>query len=661
MKNSKKLLLLLIPVILAVWALYPTYLYNSADDARDDALAAASAEGVSPEDSLKIMEDYYKEYRDILDDHKDNRLKLGLDLRGGMYVTLEVDIPQMLEDMVYPEYRNEELFSSIIEATKEEAETSEESVIDIFLKHFDEKARPQNKQLVTYFDVPDLSEVSDEKIIAQLRETEDEAIDQAQQVIRQRIDKYGVAEPNIQKYGNKRIIVELPGVKDEGQIKDLLKASAKLEFKKVKSAPEDYEFINEIDEFLSSRNDLVPEETVEQLENNEPADATDTEEATIEEIVDGDSTSTDTTDLAEESAQDTTQSLTAADRPFSRLIQSPGGTQIFVPIDSLARLEEILRRPEVQNLIPFDTEVLFGPKEGEGRSSFVRMYVLNSEPELSGDVLTDANSYRDPQKGMQVTMTMNEDGAEKWGQITKANVGKQIAIVLDDLVYSAPNINEPILGGSSSISGSMNAEEARLLEVVLKAGSLKAPVNIIEERVVGASLGDDSINSGITASFIAFVLVVLFMLVYYGKGGLVADFAVILNVILIITFLAIVQGTLTLPGIAGIILTIGMAVDANVLIFERIREELARGRSTRAAIDEGYSKALSAILDSNITTFITAMILYFQGSGVIQGFALTLIFGIFATLFTAILVTRAIVEMSLKGPDSRFSFGQSSK
>lgn len=651
---------MIIPIVIAVWALLPTYLYNSLENQKEEALArAAMAE--TPADSLDIMESFYASNRTAIDKNKNQRLKLGLDLRGGMYVTLEVDIVQMLEDMVYPEYRTEELFQSVINATKEESLVSEESVIDIFLRKFDEIARPEERSLVSYFDVPDLSEISDEKIIEQLKENEGDAIDQAQQVIRQRIDKYGVAEPNIQKAGSKRIIIELPGVQDEGQIKDLIQATAKLEFKTVKSAPEDYQFLEQINgAVLASAGIELPKPELDELVETATDDGTnDAEGVTTDTLM-----ASDDTGSQSQATDSTTESDTpdTEDMPFTRMLIPAGGNTIYVPIDSLARLQEILRRPEVREVIPMDTEILFGEQSGEGSQAVVPMYIVNSEADLTGEYLTDASKYFDPTENeWVVNMRMNDEGAEEWATLTRANVGNQIAIVLDDLVYSAPNVINPITGGSSQISGSMTADDAKLLEIVLKAGSLKAPVNIIEERVVGASLGDDSIESGLTASVIAFALVVLFMAIYYGKGGMVANFAVILNVVLIITFLAVIQGTLTLPGIAGIILTIGMAVDANVLIFERIREEMAKGRSTRAAIDEGYSKALSAILDSNITTFITALILYFQGSGVIQGFALTLIFGIFATLFTAILVTRAIVEMSLKGPDSKFSFGQSTK
>jgi preprotein translocase subunit SecD len=284
---------------------------------------------------------------------------------------------------------------------------------------------------------------------------------------------------------------------------------------------------------------------------------------------------------------------------------------------------------------------------------------LKAEPELTGEVITNAVATFDPTSNApMVSMSMNSDGSESWGRITGANLKKRIAIVLDDQVYSAPVVQSKITGGNSQITGMENTEEAHLLEIVLKAGALKAPVQIIEERVVGPSLGEDSIRSGLISFAIATLLVILFMMLYYSTAGLVANFAVVLNIGLIMAVLAAFQGTLTLPGIAGLILTLGMAVDANILIYERVREELARGRSLRSAVDEGFSKALSAILDSNITTAITSAILYFLGTGPIQGFALTLLIGIFGTLFTAITVSRAIIELSLSRGGSHYSFGQ---
>jgi preprotein translocase subunit SecD len=334
--------------------------------------------------------------------------------------------------------------------------------------------------------------------------------------------------------------------------------------------------------------------------------------------------------------------------------------------DSLAKLKIMLNDAKIKALLPFDTELAFQAKSEASDAEKITgqvldFYGLKSEPELTGDVIVDAGKNVDPtSNSWVVNMSMNSDGSDKWASITGANVGKRIAIVLDGNVYSAPNVNSKISGGSSQISGMANAKEASLLEIVLKAGALKAPVKIIEEKVVGASLGDDSITSGVNSTLFAFGLVILFMILYYSRAGIVADISLLINIMVIFTILASLGGTLSLPGIAGIVLTLGMAVDANILIFERVREELNKGRSLRSAIDEGFSKAMSAIFDSNITTFMTGLILYYVGTGLIRGFALTLMIGILSTLFTAIMVSRSLIELQLSdGKNSSFSFGQS--
>jgi protein-export membrane protein SecD len=345
--------------------------------------------------------------------------------------------------------------------------------------------------------------------------------------------------------------------------------------------------------------------------------------------------------------------------------QFPDGDYVFrIAGDSLAKFYEILSRPGIAPLIPIDLKIAVEAApdrriKNESDIEIFDFYVLKKAPELTGDVVTDARQSFDPTTNAPIVlMSMNSDGADKWARITGANIDKRIAIVLDERVYSAPYVRSKIIGGSSQIEGMGSAEEARVLQIVLKAGALKAPVQIIEERVVGPSLGADSISAGFSASLIAFLLLIIYMALYYNRAGLIADFAVLLNILLILSVLSALGGTLTLPGIAGIILTLGMAVDANVLIFERIREELAKGRSLQSAIDEGFSKALSAILDSNITTGMTALILYVLGSGPVQGFAITLLIGILSTLFTAIVITRAFLNIAAGNKATTFSFGQ---
>ena len=307
-----------------------------------------------------------------------------------------------------------------------------------------------------------------------------------------------------------------------------------------------------------------------------------------------------------------------------------------------------LQRPEVKNAIPDNVEFLFSakPEITQDKQDIYRMFLVNKNPELTGGVIEEAQANIDPQTTEPiVTMSMNAEGARDWARITGSNVGKRIAVVLDGFIYQAPTIQEKIPSGSTRISGMENLEESKLMEIVLKAGSLPASVDIIEERTVGPSLGQDSINQGINSMLFGFFLVAVFMIVYYKLSGTIADLALFFTVIIIMGILAGFQATLTLPGIAGIILTIGMAVDANVLIYERIREELVTGKTTKAAIESGFANSYSAIFDSNITTFFTGVILYQFGSGPIQGFALTLMIGIVCSLFSALILTRLVFDV----------------
>ena len=319
----------------------------------------------------------------------------------------------------------------------------------------------------------------------------------------------------------------------------------------------------------------------------------------------------------------------------------------YVKEDDRSRLTALLNRPDVQKVIPNNVEFVFSAKpyaHQNGKGIYV-LYLVNKTPELTGGVITDASANIDPTTSSPiVNMTMDADGATQWARITGANVGKRIAIMLDGVVFSAPNVRGKIPGGRSQIEGEENMEEAKLLEIVLKAGALPAPVDIIEERTVGPSLGQDSVNSGFNSVVIGYILVGLFMIIYYRKAGGIAAATLVFTVLFILGVLAGFSATLTLPGIAGIILTIGMAVDANVLIYERIREELATGKTMKASVDSGFAKAFSAIFDSNITTFFTGIILYQFGTGPIQGFALTLMIGIVSSLFSALVIARLIFD-----------------
>ncbi|HEX3075079.1 MAG TPA: protein translocase subunit SecD, partial [Ignavibacteriales bacterium] len=333
----------------------------------------------------------------------------------------------------------------------------------------------------------------------------------------------------------------------------------------------------------------------------------------------------------------------------------------YVRADKRDQVKMMLERPEVQNVMPNNVQFLFSAdpiaKADDGVDIF-RLYLVNKQAELTGGVIVDAKSDKDMQTGQAVvTMQMNSEGAREWARITGSNVNKRCAIVLDDVIYSAPNINEKIPNGSSQISGMAGLDEAKLLEIVLKAGALPAPIDIMEERTVGPSLGQDSVAAGLNSSVLGFIVVALFMIIYYKRAGSIASVGLFFTVLLVMAVLAGFSATLSLPGIAGIILTMGMAVDSNVLIYERMREELATGKTMKAAVDAGFAQSFSAIIDSNLTTFITGLVLYqFGGSGPVQGFALTLMIGIIASLFGSLVVTRVIFDM-LVNKNSDISIG----
>jgi preprotein translocase subunit SecD len=455
------------------------------------------------------------------------------------------------------------------------------------------------------------------------------------EIIRNRVDQYGVSEPSIQRQGSRRIIVELPGIAREEEAKKLLQGTALLEFRIVRDPDFTFPIMQKIDEVLAGK--LIDSVKVDSLDN-EIAETTPADTSIAES-----DTTTPESEMTEEEFR--------KEHPFfSIALLDPQGrsADAYVKSEDKNRLELILNRPDVQKVIPNNVEFKFKARpdiDAEGNEFYV-MFLVNKEPELTGGVITDANANIDPNTSTPiVSMTMNSEGATEWARVTGANVNKRIAIMLDGAIFSAPVVKGKIPGGRSQIEGMADLQEAKLLEIVLKAGALPAPVDIIEERTVGPSLGEDSINQGLTSVLLGYALVGIFMIFYYRRVGTVAAATLIFTILFILGVLAGFNATLTLPGIAGIILTIGMAVDANVLIFERIREEMSTGKTIKASIDSGFARAYSAIIDSNITTFITGIILYQFGTGPIQGFALTLMIGIGASLFSALVVTRLILDM----------------
>jgi preprotein translocase subunit SecD len=468
----------------------------------------------------------------------------------------------------------------------------------------------------------------------ELSKSAEDAVNRAMEIIRNRVDQYGVSEPSISRQGSRRVIVELPGVAKEEEAKQLLQGTALLEFRLVKDAELTYPIMQRIDDVLAQRTKSGVKDSL----GNEVAALDTTKKIT------------DTT-----SAIDTTKQLSEeefrAQHPFFTAAvlnpQSPNA-DAYVSKDDKNKIEYWLGLPEVQKVIPDNVEFVFSAKpftSTDGKQIFM-MYLVNKTPELTGGVVTDAQANIDPNTSSPVVnMEMNSEGATDWARITGANVGKRIAIMLDGVVFTAPNVKGKIPGGRSQIEGSENMEEAKLLEIVLKAGALPAPVDVIEERIVGPSLGQDSISSGFSSALIGYLAVGLFMIFYYRQAGTVAALTLVLVILFILGILAGFSATLTLPGIAGIVLTIGMAVDSNVLIFERIREEMATGKTMKASIDSGFSRAYSAIIDSNITTFFTGVILYQFGTGPVQGFALTLMIGIATSLFGALIITRLVLDV----------------
>ncbi len=678
-RNLSRWLLIIAPFVAAAYLLWPTYRFYELDKAR----TAVSSDSLA-------LEEWDRTYGDDYDDARQGRIKLGLDLRGGMYVTLEVDVLKLIEESADPLSVDDD-FLAVIEKTRQETDNTDKDVLEVFLKNF----RATDLSLLQYFMVTNQVDPTDEAIEEKLSKDVEDAVDQALQVIKQRINKYDVSEANIQKQGARRILLELPDVKDENEIRTLLQTTARLEFKRVTVGRDMIEVFYNIDALLKGEAPSESEMAADTVAVDSTADVAEAAPADTAAATAGDTTMADSAAVRDTTnpyaglSEDEQLQAVKRDYPFTYMISGlyaqnnestmqpfdfilksaadfpeQGVYRFVIGEDNLSKFLNIIERPDIQKMIPIDLQILVGAKvqgqtaaqEGTG---FYDVYGVAAEAELTGDVITEAFPSFDPASNQPIViMDMNSIGAERWAQITAANVGKQIAIILDGRVYSAPNVINKIPNGRSQITGMANAEEANLLAVVLKAGALKAPVKIIEERVVGPSLGEDSIERGLTSSVLSFALVILFMLVYYMVGGALADIALMMNVLLVVAALAGFGGTLTLPGIAGIILATAMAVDANILIFERIREEMALGRPLRNAVEQGYAKAWSAILDSNVTNMLSGLVLIFLGTGPVKGFAVTLIIGVLMTLFTAVVVTRAMFEILISSGATTINLGQ---
>lgn len=591
------------------------------------------------------------EFADKLDVNGKKALKLGLDLQGGMRLVLEVDLVELMKQLAKNrDARFDSLMAEISDILKDPGADFNETVLTVF-----ERA---DVRLSRYFLE---TQASNRQVLNYLAEEADDAITRSLEIMRNRIDQFGVSEPTILRQGKRRIVVELPGVQDPARARGLIGKTALLEFKLLVETETAQEVLEKIDQFLRKEKGFKIEEdtvavTKESDKKAEEKSKEDTTKAPVakDRVVDaGDlfGSEMDFSTLGEDTSLVVAEGM-VEEHPFYALLRNVGEGVAVIDQNRRA-VDIILARPDVRAIIPPDIEFLWSNKTiiGPDGKEYWNLYIVKSQAEMTGQYLTKADveigSGGSPGTEGQpiVSLALNRKGARLFARVTGANVGRKLAIVLDNHIYMAPVIKVKIPDGRAIIEGADSMEEARDLSIVLRAGALPAPVDFIEERTVGPSLGADSISKGKFSAMLAFIIVAIFMLIYYRFAGILADFALILNVFFLMAILAGFQGTLTMPGIAGIILTIGMAVDANVLIYERIREELRSGKTVKASIDAGYARATVTVLDANITTIIAAIVLFQFGTGPIKGFALTLLIGIIASLYTALIGTRLLFDL----------------
>ena len=574
-------------------------------------------------------------------------IKQGLDLKGGIYIVLEVDLPTLVTTLaINKDAKFERTVNDVRNILAENPQRK-------FFTVFTEKISENGLRLPRYYDVDYGAKAED--ILNSIREQADDAINRVLEILQNRVDQFGVSEPTIQKQGNRRIIVELAGIQDSERARALLQSTAQLEFFLVKSPEVTNDILSQIDKAVKGDEELealaaaVAGEQA-QTEDGELAVSNDQTISISELFGEGGLSSEDAEsgDTAVVVDQNIFQ-----ERPFSSMLRALGNN-IAVPEKNLYAIKKIINKPEVQDKLSLGNgRFLFAPEAESFTTNtgleepLVYMYYLEHDADLTGGVIEEANATIGGQGSSAVgqpivLLDMNSEGAQTWSRITGANIGRRIAIVLDKKVHMAPSIRTKITDGGTLIEGFANMDEAKDIAIVLRAGSLPAPVKIIEERIVGPSLGADSVKAGTYSVLLGLALILVFLLVYYKLSGIIADFALIWNILLVLAVLASLGATLTLPGIAALILTVGMSVDANVIIFERIREELRKGKTPRTAIDSGYARALTTIIDANVTTLVAALVLYQFGTGPIKGFATVLFWGIMISMFTAIFVTRTI-------------------
>lgn len=593
---------------------------------------------------------------------REMEISLGLDLKGGMNVVLELSVPDVIRSL--SNNNPDENFNKALDLAYAHQATSQKNFIDLFADEY--KALDSNARLSSIFSTFELKDKitpqsSDAQVISVLKSEVQSAIDNSFNVLRTRIDRFGVVSPNIQRLETAgRILVELPGVKEPERVRKLLQGSANLEFWETYKLPEIYQQLAAADAALAN---------VLSASNDTTTVATETEAPAVQDSIkagsdDSASALLDSIKGKDNAEVNPSEAEFAKMHPLFAVLQinqyngqlAPSAIVGFARASDMEKINEYLSYKQVKDALPRNLSLKWGVKAMDEKGQFFELYALkvtnrDGSPALGGDVVTDAKADFVQQPGIssqEVSMSMNAEGAKAWARLTKENINRSIAIVLDGMVYSAPNVSGEITGGQSSITGNFTPEEAKDLANVLKSGKMAASVHIVQEDVVGPSLGQEAINAGFISFLLALILLMIYMCAFYGViPGLVADGALMLNIFFTMGILASFQAVLTLPGIAGMVLTLGMAVDANVLIYERTKEELRAGKTLGKAIADGYSNAFSAIFDSNLTSIITGIILFNFGTGPIRGFATTMIIGLFASFLTAVFLTRIVYEALL--------------
>ncbi len=638
----------------------------SKGDARKESTYLDSISGEEVYNFLWIRHYTYKECQD-------RELNLGLDLKGGMNVVLEVSTVDLIKAMA--NYSPDSTFNKAINLALKREESSREDFVTLFGKTFQEI--DPNAKLSAIFATRELKDrinfnSTNKEVLEIIRKETQDAIDNSFNILRSRIDRFGVTQPNIQKLGTSgRILVELPGIKEPQRVRKLLQGTANLEFWETFDNKEVFEYLRSANDRLKDMTEgglLDSTKTTKDSTNQSLLDTKDTSKT----VAKKDSSSLlkqldkDTLNKKQTAETDAVKQFQQQNPLFSLLRPSvtekgqllPGAAVGTAHFKDTSRVNALLARKQIKDLFPRELRFLWevkavDAKQGKATGNYFQLVAIkvtsrDGQPALSGSVITNARAeFAEGQATSEVTMTMNAEGAKTWARLTKDNIGKQIAIVLDNYVYSFPTVQGEIKGGNSQITGNFTIAEAKDLANILKSGKMPAPARIIQEEVVGPSLGKEAINAGLFSFVIAFIGVLLYMWLYYNGAGLVANIALFANVFFQFGFMASLGAVLTLPGIAGIVLTLAMAVDSNVIIYERMREELRSGKGLQLIVKDGFFHAYSSIIDGHVTTILTGIVLFIFGSGPVQGFATTLIIGLLLSLFSSIFIARLVFEWML--------------